>query len=397
MRNDLLTRKGDIVQLSEQIAFNIVREVNLVIPMKINIMNADGIIIASSNPARIGQFHEAAYHIVSNKIDELTVRYDGEFEGTLKGINYSLKLQGLIVGVLGITGEYEEIAKDAQIIKRMTELLLENTYSVEQKQIRENVCNRYLAEWLHGEPKNINSEFVERGRLLGFDITIPRRIIVCSFYRNGREIDLDSMQLIEQAEKFLKKMVAGIDPLNLYYKSSSKLVSAVTAIKNESINALAIELKAQVEKRFDVKLAIGIDSMVEDYTNIQTALKRAQKANRACLPSKTRGIQFYDTLCMEVFTDEISELSRIEFIHRIFRGFSENEIKESIYLLDTFYDVEGSINNAADKLFVHKNTLQYRLKKIAERTGYDPRSVKNSSLFCIAIHFYKDILSQLHL
>ncbi|NMA67151.1 MAG: sugar diacid recognition family protein, partial [Clostridiaceae bacterium] len=88
------------MQLSEQIAFNIVREVNSVIPININIMNAEGIIIASSNPTRIGRFHEAAYRIISDKIDELTVRYDGEFEGALKGINYSLKLQDLIVGVL---------------------------------------------------------------------------------------------------------------------------------------------------------------------------------------------------------------------------------------------------------------------------------------------------------
>lgn len=384
------------MQLSEQIAFNIVREVNLVIPIKINIMNADGIIIASSDPTRLGGFHEAAYRIVSEKKEEMTVHYDGEFEGALKGINYSLKIQGMIVGVLGITGEYEEIIKDAQMIKRMTELLLENTYSVEQKQIRENVCNRYLAEWLHGEKKNINNEFVERGRLLGFDITIPRRVMVCSFYRNGCATDLNSMQVVEQSEKFLKEMVTRIDPSNLYYKSSSKLVSVVTATKNESINELAHNLKTEVEKRYGVKLVIGIDSMVENYTNIQTALKRAQKANRACIPSRNHDIQFYDSLCMEVFTDEISELSRIEFIHRIFKGFSENEIRESVYLLDTFYDVDGSINKAAERLFVHKNTLQYRLKKIADRTGYDPRSVKNSSVFCIAIHFYNSIVGELY-
>ena len=383
------------MHLSEQIASNIVREVKSVIPIKINIINPDGIIIASSNPARIGQFHEAAHKVVSEKLDELTVRYDGEFKGALKGINYSLRLQGIIVGVLGITGEYDEIYKAAQIIKRITELLLENMYSVEQKQIRENVCNRYLAEWLHGEKNNINNEFVERGRLLGFDITVPRRVMVCSFYRNGRESDLDSMQVIEKAEKFLKKMVSSIDPLNLYYKSSSKLVCIVTAIKDESLMKLALELKRQVEERYDVRLIIGIDSMVEDYTSMQTALKRALKAHRACKPSLRHDIQFYDDLCMEVFTDEISKITRIEFIRRIFKGFSDEEIREAINLLETFYDNDGSICKAAEKLYVHKNTLQYKLKKIAESTGYDPRSLKNSSVFCIAIQFYRDLSGDL--
>ncbi|HCL01523.1 MAG TPA: hypothetical protein DHW61_03765 [Lachnoclostridium phytofermentans] len=40
-------------------------------------------------------------------------------------------------------------------------------------------------------------------------------------------------------------------------------------------------------------------------------------------------------------------------------------------------------------LFIHKNTLQNKLKRISERTGYDPRSIRHSSLFYIAI--YRDI------
>lgn len=378
--------------LSVQIASNIVKEINSVIPMKINIMDANGIIIASSDSKRIGQFHEGAYRIIEKQIDEITVHYDGEFDGALQGINYSLKLQGYIVGVLGITGEYEEISESALIIKRMTELLLENTYSVEQKQLREDMCNRYLAEWLHGEAKNITAEFVERGRVLGFDITVPRRILVCSFYRQGYETDLDAMTIIEQAEKFLKKIVTSIDPLNLYYKSGSTLVSAVTAIKDERVEALAWELKKQVEKQFPVKLAVGIDSISDNFAFIQKALIRAQKANNACMRTHKRDIRFYDDLNMEVFSDEISELSQIEFIQRIFKGFSDEEIRESMVLLETYYDMEGSINRAAEHLFMHKNTLQYKLKRIAELTGYDPRSIRHSSLFYIAIYFYRNIL-----
>ena len=56
----------------------------------------------------------------------------------------------------------------------------------------------------------------------------------------------------------------------------------------------------------------------------------------------------------------------------------------------TFYDVEGSINAASEKLFIHKNTLQYKLNKIAEKTGYNPRSIRHSSLFYIAIYFYRE-------
>ncbi len=378
--------------LSVQIASNIVKEVNSVIPLKINIMDEKGIIIASSDQSRIGGFHEGAFHIIMNQLNELTVHYDGEFEGALRGTNFPLKLQDYIVGVLGITGEYEEIVSSTMIIKRMTELLLENTYSVEQKQLQESVRNRYLAEWLNGEPKNITTEFVERGHDLGFDITLQRRILVCSFYHHAiHDTYLKTMQVIEQAEEYLKKRVINIDSSNLYYKSGSALVCVVTALMDKDIEALARELKKQVEELYPINLAIGIDSIVDNFAFMQTALIRAQKSNNACMRTHKRDIRFYDDLNMEVFTDEVSELSKIEFVHRIFKNFSDEEIRDSIILLEIFYDLEGSINKTSERLFLHKNTLQYKLRKIAERTGYDPRSIRHSSLFYIAIYFYRYI------
>ncbi|TAH74795.1 MAG: hypothetical protein EWM47_01450 [Anaerolineaceae bacterium] len=381
--------------LSTHIASNIVQEVNSVIPMKINIMNEKGIIIASSNPSRIGTFHEGAYRIIQKQVDEVTVRYDGEFGGALQGINYPLKLQNYIVGVIGITGKYEEIAQNALIIKRMTEILLENAYSVEQKQLRDNICNRYLAEWLSGEAKNITNDFVERGKILGFDITVPRRILVCSLYQEESGTDLQTMQIFEQAEKYLRKRVTSIDPLNLYYKSGSALVCAVTEVTDECVEFLAKEIKKQVEEEYPVKVAIGIDSMTDSFKYIQNAVIRAQKANHSCMRTHKRDIRFYDDLSMEVFTDEISELSKQEFIHRVFKGFTDEEIRELMVLLEIYYDQEGSINKTADHLFIHKNTLQSKLRKIAERTGYDPRSIRHSSLFYIAIYFYRDIFESM--
>jgi carbohydrate diacid regulator len=377
--------------LSTQIANRIVNEVNAVIPLKINIMDQKGIIVASSNPARIGSFHGGAYRIIKSQVDEIIVHYDGEYKGALKGINYPLRLQRYIVGVIGITGEYDEIVQSALIIKRMTELLLENAYSIEQKQMISNICNRYLAEWFSGETKNITPDFINQGKLLGFDITVPRRILVCGFYRPGSNQDIVTMQIIEEVENYVKKLITGMDPLNIYYKTGSTLVCAVAVQTDESAEKIAKELKKRVEEQFPIKVAIGIDSREENFTYIQAAFSRAQKANEACMRTHKHDIRFYDDLNMEVFSDQISEHIKIEFIHRIFKGFSEGEIRKSMVLLEVYYDMEGALNKAADRLFIHKNTLQYRLRSIMERTGYDPRSIRHSSLFYIAIYFYREI------
>jgi len=94
---------------------------------------------------------------------------------------------------------------------------------------------------------------------------------------------------------------------------------------------------------------------------------------------------------MELISGELEDATKLEFIRRIFRGMSREEIVEAVMLLENYYDAEGSLERCAERLFLHKNTVQYRLKRIAERTGYDPRSIRRAPLYYLAIYFYRDM------
>ena len=62
------------------------------------------------------------------------------------------------------------------------------------------------------------------------------------------------------------------------------------------------------------------------------------------------------------------------------KGLTDSEI----HLLQIYYRQNLSIQQTADILSIHKNTLQYRLKKIAETTGLDPRSFGDAVTLYIA-------------
>ena len=59
-----------MMKISTQDATEIVGELSELIGMKMNIMDSNAIIIASSDPKRIGTFHEAAHQIISQNLDE---------------------------------------------------------------------------------------------------------------------------------------------------------------------------------------------------------------------------------------------------------------------------------------------------------------------------------------
>ena len=378
------------MHLSESKAAEIVKKINADIDQKINIMNEQGIIIASTDPTRINTFHEGAKRILDENLEELVVRYNGEFEGSMCGTNFPIVFQGNTIGVIGLTGNYEEIVKYALIIKHMTELLLKEAYTIEENILEENIRNRFLNDWILGNMKDINHKFIERGRLLDIDITLPRRILACSVYSVKETQDLRVMREVGPAMDFLKKSLRSLGKANLFLECASTLVCMIPQRSDEEMEDLAEELKAHLEDKYPLRLAIGIDSGKHSYQQMHMAYVKANKALQACLRMHKKDIRFYDDINMEIFSDEVTDITKQEYISKIFKGYSHEEIAEAIGLLETFYDVEGSINAASEKLYIHKNTLQYKLNKISEKTGYNPRSIRHSSLFYIAIYFYRE-------
>ena len=82
----------------------IVEEIEPVIDESINIMDSDGIIVASTNVSRLGQYHGGAHRVVLERLPELTIEFDGQYPGSLKGVNFPIVVHDETIGVVGITG-----------------------------------------------------------------------------------------------------------------------------------------------------------------------------------------------------------------------------------------------------------------------------------------------------
>ena len=380
-----------IVILSDAIAREIVEELSEVTALNINIMNADGHIIASKDPARIGSFHEGAYQIVTQNLPQMVIHSGDQRKGVRPGLNYPIRIEEKTVGVLGITGEFDEIVDSARIINRMTELLLQNAHTTEQQQFGKNIRNRYFDEWVNGDVKSITSEFIDRGRALGFDITLPRRFLDCSVYSPQHDTSMDTLQAIERAEESIVQYALSLNRGNIYSKAGASLVLAVTETADEGLLRIAKRLIAITETTPGLTLAVGADAEAEPFYAAKSALHKARVANQACMRTHRWNVRFYNELRMELIVDGTSDQSKAEYIKRLFSGYTADEIVDAIILLENYYETEGSVAQTAERLYIHKNTLQYRLKKIAERTGYDPRSIRHSSLFYNAIFFYRDL------
>ena len=111
------------LSIKQNVAQQIVEAVKDVCGSDINFINANGIIFASTNLERMGNFHEVGLQVIKSK-NTIEVETDDEFLGTKKGVNIPLIYKGEISGVIGISGPPKKVRKYAYLAQKITKLLL---------------------------------------------------------------------------------------------------------------------------------------------------------------------------------------------------------------------------------------------------------------------------------
>ncbi len=382
------------MQLSASNAQRIVNEIGIIVKQNINMMDAKGNIIASTDPLRVGTFHSGAKKVVEERLAELYITPDMETPTTRAGLNLPIVLGQEIVGVIGITGVYDQVVGYGQIVKKMTEILLRESTEQDQKRFDQRIRSRFLEEWVLGEGLSNGEALAERGLALGIDITLRRRVMVVSVQNLAQYTDTaKGQELMEKFETEIGRVVEADSLSNIILRNAGRQIILTTYRSDEKMYALALRIREEVRRDHGVPLCIGIDSTAGD---VHQAYALANKAWRSSA-SAPDGILAYDHVTMEMFLTDIPKNLKEEYLHKIFPGCGWEELRRWVGILEVYFSAEGSITQAAQRLYIHKNTLQYQLKKLDELTGYDVRLPSQAPVLYMAVLFFKDVEGDLML
>lgn len=376
------------MRISKSSAQEIVEEIGKLVKQNINLMDETGHIIASNDPARIGNFHEGAYRIITNHLKELYIT--PELEKTLplvrQGINLPIEVDGDVEGVIGITGTYDEVIKYGQIVKKMAEILIRERMVLDNRQLDQRVRSRFLEDWILGSGLSNPQSLSERGFALGIDIRSPRRCIVTSA-RNREEFtgSLEGQLVLEQVEGLVSARIQ--EQGGIILRNAARQILLLRLQETASLEKICLEIARTVQARLGVPMIFGIDGQAED---IHAAYLQANRAWRTSTYSDST-ITRFESLNTELLLDDLSRGSKQEYLRKIFRGCTAEEVADHVALLEVFFAVEGSLQRAAQRLFIHKNTMQYRLKRLAEDTGLDVRKPSQAPSLYLAMLLYLDL------
>ena len=114
------------MQLNDNLARQIVARAMKILSFSVNVMDEHGLIIASGNPERIHQRHEGAVlALTENRVVEISEATALQLKGVRPGINLPISYQGELIGVIGISGDPEEVRAYAELVRMTAELILE--------------------------------------------------------------------------------------------------------------------------------------------------------------------------------------------------------------------------------------------------------------------------------
>ena len=164
----------------------------------------------------------------------------------------------------------------------------------------------------------------------------------------------------------------------------------------EDLERMAKKIEDTLRNELFVRTVIGIGTISEHLRSLADSYKEAQTAievgkvfdtEKSIINYENLGIgrliyQLPTTLC-EIFLSEVFKKNTIESLDQ-----------ENLFTINKFFENNLNVSETSRKLFVHRNTLVYRLEKIKKLTGLDLRLFDHAIVFKVALMVRKYLSSR---
>lgn len=360
--------------LGRTLAQQIVERTMETLGHNVNVMDAHGTIIGSGDSARLGEIHEGALLAIAQRrtvaVDQAAAR---QLHGVRPGVNLPLVHRGRVVGAVGVTGDPTALHDVARLLAMAAELMVEQARVLDDdawRRRRTEALVRALVAPLddaddeaHGRLASLQA----RARELGVDL-LPDRTALLLEPRPGA-----APTLLRAAQRALE--AAPEPPLTALLEPDQQLLVLVAgpAGPDAALRALG-PLRA--------RLRAGVGGRFPDL-GAREALSRSHRTAQAALRAAVRADQperRFEHDSTTLLLADLPEDWRLEEVTAPWRRLCATDRHGVLAATFAAYVVHGGdLAACGSALAVHRNTLRYRLDRIADTAGADPRDVTGAT------------------
>lgn len=262
---------------------------------------------------------------------------------------------------------------------------------IENSMIR--VQNSFFNKLIFGKhPENRKDpEFFEQGLNHGLISTNYYQVILCEVVSHDLHKQYENDIGLLVYHYLLEKAIPNIKYGLVFYRSKTNITSIYLQHKVDDLQSILNESAMSIEKKFGIKVNFGVGKPIDHPYDSNNSYFEALKALEQDSDDYIKYFQPSGimTLFNEGNTDAINY-------------FIQNHLKELAFSTDPFHisltetlksylDNQSEITTTADKLFLHRNTISYRIKKCEELLNVDLKDSQTSFNLRVALELQEII------
>lgn len=166
--------------LTRSLAQEIAQETAAVTNLGILVTDPEGIVLGSSDPKRVGSFHEASVDVVRTRESATHTPEEAKaLRGVLPGMTLPIIVGDTVLGTVGISGVPARVRRFGPIVRRQTEMLLRESTAVQSRLLRERALHDLVDDLANYDAELIEPQLMlARATDLGHDLLLRRVVIV---------------------------------------------------------------------------------------------------------------------------------------------------------------------------------------------------------------------------
>lgn len=355
-------------------AQRIAESVSTVIGYGVLVTDEKGVIIGCSDEGRIGSLHEPSLEVLRTGTPALTFREDTKgMKGVRTGYTAPILFSGHMMGTIAIAGPTKRAERYGLLVRKQAEILLMEQAFLEVR-LRRQQALRDLAEevLLYSPDSGEGSTLLLRGRELGIHLDRPRVAVVLEPFSPGEEVQ---QKVLDMTRAFLPApghMIVALQNFRVLLflalhggrspREEEDAVEALCGSLSERLHGEGVPVHMGIGI-----LSEGLDGLADSGRTARQALAVGRTLGGSIHPARSLGV--------EMLLSAVPRPARKGCVNALPAGWAEDPELERTFL--AWCESPFAPGTVAKRLSIHRNTLQYRLKRIREVSGLDPRNLRD--------------------
>ncbi len=356
--------------MPNRVFLGIINQMKEVIPRTIGVLDNAYVVVACSDLGRMGEVCDIA-SLTGLSPDETFVN---------KGFTYKL---------FGADPEYSHVVfvegDDAQA-KIYADLLAISLANVklyhDEKFDRGNFVKNVILD------NTLPGDIYLKARELHFNGDISRVVLLVHIHTPTEISAFDVIQNLfpEKNKDFV---------INISETDIAVVKELHARVESKDLEKLAQSIADTLGSEFYTQVSVGIGTIVEGVKDLARSFKEAQVALEVGKVFDTeKSIVSYDNLGIARLIYHLPTTLCDMFLREVFkRGSIDSLDQETLFTIQRFFENNLNVSETSRKLFVHRNTLVYRLEKIKRLTGLDLREFDDAIVFKVALMVKKYLMA----